>query len=281
MNTRLDDTDLAASVDEIEFLVRSDHRVGVLTALAEGPRDRAELCEATAASSPTMGRVLGDFEERRWVARDGKTYELTTLGTYVADELVDLCASMATERRLREVWVWLPREMEAFDVDLFEDAVVSYPGPGYPSQPLERIADLVGGTESLRGFGATVVKSNTLEATCNRILAGMDNEYVFAPAVLEAVLSWDPELFGEAMARENCRTFVHESLPDGERCGLLLLDDRVAICCHDGPTGALRAVVDTDARPALAWAESVYEDVRREARLVEDPESLLARDGPG
>ena len=281
MHTPDQDTALERSVEEIEFLARSAHRIGVLTALSAGPRDRAGLCETTGASSPTMGRVLGDFEDRGWIHREGRTYDLTTLGEFVAAEFVDLCESMATERKLRDVWRWLPREMAGFDVDLFADAVISYPGPAYPSLPLERIGELVGGTASLRGFGAMVVKSGNLEAAFGRILDGMDAEYVYEPTVFEAVLSWDPEVVTEAMTRENCTTLVHESLPDGERCGVLLLDERVAICCHDGPTGALRAVVDTDSPPAREWAESVYEGIRADARPVEDPGSHLGVDVSG
>lgn len=280
MHTPGDGAALDRSVEEVEFLVRSAHRVGVLAALSEEPCDRAELREVTEASSPTMGRVLADFEERGWVVRDGRNYELTGLGEFVAEEFVGFCESMETERKLRDVWRWLPQEMSRFDVRLFEDAVVSYPGPGYPSQPLERIAELVGGTESLRGFGATVVKSNNLEAAFTRILNGMESEYVYDPAVFEAVYSWNPELVTEATALENCTHLVHDSLPDGDRCGLIILDDRVAICCHDGSVGALRAVVDTDSPAAREWADSVYRDVRNDARLVEDPESVLSTERP-
>ena len=50
--------------------------------------------------------------------------------------------------------------MEGFTVDLFADATVSYPGPGYPSQPVERVTELIESAESMRGFGTTVVKSS-------------------------------------------------------------------------------------------------------------------------
>ncbi len=272
------DTDVDSSVAEIEFLARSPHRVGVLDALADGPRDRRELRTLTGASPPTMSRVLADFEERRWLARDGSTYELTALGEFVADRFASLREAMATERRLRDVWKWLPREMEGFSVDLFADAVVTTPGPGYPSRPVERIAGLLGDADSMRGFGATMVKSANLEAACRSVLDGLDLEFVYEPAVLEAVVSWNPDRVAEAMACENCAAFVHDSLPDGDRCGVDVYDDRVAICCHDGATGALQAVVDTDAEAAVAWAESVYERVRREARPLEAVEGLPAPD---
>ena len=125
-----------------------------------------------------------------------------------------------------------------------------------------------------------MVKSNNLEAVFTRILDGLQVEYVYERAVFEAIYSWNPELVTEATALENCTHLVHDSLPDGDRCGLVILDERVAICCHDGPVGALRAVVDTDSPAAREWADSVYQQVRNDARLVEDPESDLSLDRP-
>ena len=99
-------------VDDIEFIASSKHRVGVLDALAGGRCDRDDLRSITGASSPTMGRVLSAFEERRWIERRGPSYELTPLGEYVAERFAALRNTLETEQRLREVWRWLPREME-------------------------------------------------------------------------------------------------------------------------------------------------------------------------
>lgn len=258
------------SLDEIGFLARSDHRVEVLDALAERPCDRNDLRAATGASSPTMGRILADFEDRRWIDRDGRTYELTRLGEFVTERFMDLREAMETERKLRDIVPWLPREMEGFTVDLFADATVSYPGPGYPYQPVERVTQLIEGTESMRGFGTTVVKSSNLEAACRAILGGMEFEFIYSPGVLETIVAWNPEKVAEADACENCTTFVHNSLPDSDWCGLGIYDDRVGICCHDLETGMLKAVVDTESPAALSWDESVYERYRNEAHLLGD-----------
>ncbi|MFC4551187.1 MULTISPECIES: helix-turn-helix transcriptional regulator [Halorussus] len=257
---------MSSPVEEIEFLARSDHRVGVLGALAGRPRDRHELRTATGASSPTMGRILSDFQERRWVVRVGPTYELTRLGEFVAERFFALRDAMATERKLRDVWRWLPREMEGFSADLFADAVVSYPGPDYPYRPVERVTELIEETETMRGFGTTVFKSSNNEAVCLAIVDGMEYEYVFSPEVFEATVAWNPERVAEAAACENCTVLLHDDLPDGKRCGLGIFDDRIDICCHDAETGMLEAVVDTDAPEAREWALSVFERYRAEAR---------------
>ena len=267
---------MTTPLEEIEFLARSDHRVGVLDALAGQPCDRDDLRVATGASSPTMGRILGDFEDRRWIVRDGRTYELTRLGEFVASRFTDLRKAMETERELRDVVPWLPREMDGFTVDMFADATVSYPGPGYPYQPVERVTRLIEDAESMRGFGTTVVKSSNLEAACRAILDGMAFEFIYSPPVFERIVAWNPERVAEADACGNCATFLHDSLPDGDWCGLGIYDDRVGICCHDLETGMLKAVVDTDSPAALAWAESVYERYRAEARPLDEGESLVA-----
>ncbi|WP_435346013.1 helix-turn-helix transcriptional regulator [Haloarchaeobius sp. HRN-SO-5] len=261
-----------ASIEEIEFLARSDHRAGVLDTLARHPCDRADLQRATGASSPTVGRILGNFEDRRWITRDGATYELTPLGGFVAERFADLRSAMRTERKLRDVWRWLPREMEGFSVDLFADAVVSYPGPGYPYQPVERISQLIEETTAMRGFGTTVFKSINNETVCRGVLSGMDFEYIYSPEVLEATIAWNPERVAQAAACENCTIFLHDDLPDENRCGIGIFDDRIGLCCHDAETGMLEAVVDTDAVEAREWAVSVFERHLADARPIDADE---------
>ncbi|WP_372910323.1 helix-turn-helix transcriptional regulator [Salinigranum sp.] len=267
---------MTAGIDNIRFLATSAHRVGVLETLRDGPTDRRELCEATSASSPTVGRVLADFDERRWLVRDGPTYGLTPLGEYVADRFFSLRDAMDIEKKLRDVWQWLPVEMPGFAVDLFADAVVSYPGPGYPYEPVERLGQLISSTSSLRGFDNIVYKSSNLETACGAVLEGMTFEYVFTPEALEGMFAWNPGRVMEVTACENATVLVHDHLPDGDRCGLGIVDDRAGICCHDAETGALVAVIDTDAPAARDWAISVFEQVRAEASPV-DPTAFESR----
>lgn len=261
---------MGSAIEEIEFIARSTYRAQVLDALVETGRDRADLQLTTGAHASSIGRVLGAFEERGWIERNGPTYELTPLGEFVAERFGELHNAMETEGKLRDVWPWLPREMDGFTVELFEDAVIAYPGPGYPYEPLERVVQLVEESDAMWGFGATVFKSVANEAFCQAALDGMEIEYVYSPAVLAATVAWNPELFEQAAARDHCTVLVHDDLPDRTRCGIDIFDDRVAICCHDVETRTLRAWVDTDAPEAQEWAWSVFERYRREARPIDE-----------
>lgn len=259
-----------STLEDIEFLARSEHRIGALTTLAEKPRERHELCSTTGASSPTIGRILGDFEKRQWTLRDGPTYELTPLGEYVAERFADLQEAMDVERKLRDVWKWLPQEMEGFSVDMFANAVVAYPGPEYPYQPVERVTQLIETTDTVRGFGTTLYKTSNLEAFCHRVIDGMQVEYLYAPRILKAVAAWNPELALKAFECENCTILLHDALPDDDRCGLNIMDDCIGICGHDPKSAQLQAVIETNDPVAREWAVSVYEQHRADARPISE-----------
>lgn len=256
------------ALGEIEFLARSGHRVGALEELTDGPRERLELRTSIGASASTMSRILAEMEDRRWIVRDGATYELTRLGEFVTERLLDLRETMEIEAKLRDVWEWLPQEMEGFSADLFSDAVVAYPGPRYPYEPVERLSHLIERTERLRGFDSIVYKSVNNEMMCQAVMDGMELEFVFSPTALEGTFAWNPERVLAAASRDNCTVLVHDGLPDGNRCGLGISDDRACICCHDNETGTLTAIVDTDAPEAREWAIDTFERIRKEARVV-------------
>jgi len=255
-----------SAVRDIEFLARSEHRLGTLEALSDGRHDRRDLRAATGASDPTIGRVVRDFEDRSWIVRDGPCYELTPLGEFVTERFLDLCEGMRTGETLREVWQWLPREMEGFAVEHFEDAVVAYPGPNYPYTPVERVTHLLESTDSIRGLGTTIYKSGNLDVFCRRVIEGMEMEYVYSLPVLQAIVDWNPELTARAFERDNCTVFLHDDLPDDSRCGLNIMDDCIGICGHDPETAQLEAVIDTATPEAREWAETVYEQCLEDAR---------------
>ncbi|RQH03436.1 helix-turn-helix transcriptional regulator [Natrarchaeobius oligotrophus] len=262
------------TLDDIEFLVSSDHRVGVLESLTDGPRDRNDLRTETGASSPTLSRILTDFQDRYWIERSEKTYQLTDLGEFVADQFEEFRDSMTYQRQLREVWPWLPHEIDGFSVDSFADVVVSQPGPGYPYKPIERLTELITTTKTMRGFGMALLKSGNLEPFFDQIRSGLECNYIYPTTVLEELILWDEETVVEMAARPNYTVLLHDELPLDDRCGICLFDDRVSICCYDPTTGTLQSLVDTGSDEMRTWAESYYERFRDEARPLDDTVDL-------
>jgi predicted transcriptional regulator len=267
-----------ATLKEVEFLVSSTHRVGVLDALAERACDRNDLRAATGASTSTVSRILSDFEERHWVARDGPTYRLTDLGVFVAGRLGEFTDAMALERTVRDVWRWLPHGMEGFDVELFSDVVVSRPGPGYPYRPIERIGELIETGDSIRGFGMMLLKSSNLKSFVNHLDDGVKCEYIYPPEIFEELLAWDAERVVTAADRENFTVLLHDDLPMDERCGICLFGDRVGFCCIDPETAMVYALVDTGSPEMCAWADEKLVTFRAEATPLDDARDLLSSD---
>jgi predicted transcriptional regulator len=115
----------SSPLDDIEFLAGSEHRVTALAALARGPRSRADLQALTGASASTTGRTLHEFEERRWIRKNGHRFETTQLGAFVAAGMQELIERIETERKLRDVWQWLPTEASGFTVEMGSSAVLT------------------------------------------------------------------------------------------------------------------------------------------------------------
>ncbi len=270
---------MEGTTDDIEYLVSSDHRIAVLEALTNGPSDRRDLRATTGASSPTMGRILTGFQERHWIERDGRLYQLTQLGEFVATQFGAFQHAMATQQRLGEVWSWLPHELEGFDIGLFTDVVVSQPGPGYPYEPVERLTELMGTTETMYGFGMALLKSRNLEPFFDQVGDDLACEYIYPPAVFEALLEWDRKTVLEAVESPNYTVLLHDKLPLEQRCGICLFDDAVSICCYDPETGLLQSLVDTESNEMRAWADSSYERYREEANPLETATDWLSIDG--
>ncbi|ELY58652.1 helix-turn-helix transcriptional regulator [Natronolimnohabitans innermongolicus] len=249
---------------DLEFLVRSDHRVTALEALAERPRSRADLRELTGASSSTVGRLLREFEARQWIVRDGPRYESTALGAFVAAGLRELLDRIETERKLRDVWEWLPDEASAITVEMGADAVVTVAETDDPYGPINRFAALLRTADRFRFVGSDLgLLEPCKDDLRDRILAGMEAVIVDPPAVARHIQSRYGDHCAGPIASGNLEVLVHDELP---ACGIGIVDRRVAIACYNPTSGTVRALIDTDAPAAREWAEATFDAYRREAR---------------
>jgi len=257
-------------LDDIEFLARSANRVDVLRLVADRTYTRAELVDATGASQPTLGRILRDFEDRRWVTHHSKGYSATATGRLVAEGLGELYDSLETEHTLRELVEWLPTDELEFDLRRLQDATVTVPSQTHPGAPVSRVIDLIEAAERVTVL-SHAFNDRTLEAVAGWVEAGGQFEGVFSVDAITPVADDD------ALVRQLRR------LAESERASLCLYggtvplavtltDDVVSLLIRD-KAGRLQAALDTDDPVVHEWAETVYSEYRDESQPL-DAEQL-------
>lgn len=249
-------------IDDIGYLARSKHRAPTLVALTVRPRSRSELWEMTGVSSSTIRRTLSEFEDRNWVRRVEYQYEATPLGAYVASAVAELIERVETERKVRDVWQWLPDEESGFTIEMCTDAIVTVAEADNPYAPVNRFLALMGQTDQFRFVGSDLALLEPCrDEFCRRVIDGMQTEIIDPPSVATYIRSTYPELSSETLASGNLTIRLHDDLPP---YGVGIFDHRVAICGHDPDSVSVRVFLDTDSPDAREWAETTYSSYRRQ-----------------
>jgi len=246
---------------EIEFLALSENRVTVLERLAERRHTRTELAEETGASQATLGRILGDFEERNWVTRKDGGYVATATGQLVADGFGDLLDVLATERELREIVPYLPTESMSFDLRKLADATVTTPTQTRPNAPIQRLQRLTRTADAVTAF-SHAFNDQSLATAADR--AG-DQQFraVLSQSAVDALTADD-------RLRDRLRSFldaetVEVGVYEGEiPLAVTIADDVVSLLVRDD-RGVLQAAVDTDDPAIWDWAHAQFEQYHEQS----------------
>ena len=256
------------ALEDVEFLSRSEHRITTLDVVARRPMTRSGLQDATGASPSTVSRTLREFEARHWVRREGNQYEATELGAFVASGMRDLLDRLETERKLRDVWTWLPTEVDGFSIEMAVDAVVTRAVAGDPYRPINRFVSLLQETDRFRFVGPDLALLEPCrDEFRRRILDGLHAEIIDPPRVARYVLSTYPEHCTPSLESGNLTILLHDDLPT---YGVSLFDRRIGISCYNPTTGTVQAFIDTDSPDAREWGEAMYASVREEAWPIAD-----------
>lgn len=259
------------ALDEIEFLALSANRITVLDALTDRPHTRGALAASTGASQSTLGRILGDFEDRRWVTRTDEGYVATATGRLVAEGVSELLASVEIDRKLRPVMEWLPTHAMDFELRHLRDASITVPSRTRPSAPLQRALDLLRDASAVRICSHTF-NEQSLSAirecvvTDSQTFAGVFSQAAIDALVADSATRADLEALVETT---DASIRVHEAdLP----VAVAITDGWVHLMLRD-EAGVLRATVDTDDPDVLSWADGIYERYWAEATVL-DPADL-------
>ena len=260
-----------SSIGDIAYLARSEHRVPTLVALTERPRSRSELSELTGVSSSTIRRTLDEFEDRIWIRKEGYQYRATRLGEVMASGIEDLIEQVETERKLRDIWHWLPEEVNEFRIETWEAMTITVAEPDSPYRPIDRFESLLKETNDLRLIRPEIaLMEPCFEVLVQLIDEGVDIILVARPESHTYFLSTYPERSVEMMQQDNFTVLEHDALPP---CGTGLLDERATISCYEQESGTVHVLIDTDVAAVRKWAQSVCETYASEAHAVEIPQN--------
>jgi predicted transcriptional regulator len=271
-------------LEDVAFLARSAHRVGVLETLADGPLTRPELHEETGISQPTLGRILGSFEDRNWVEQRRPEYALTPLGELLAEEFEDLLDTVETIQTLGDVVRQLPTDEMDFDVRTFADATVWTPEPGDTLSHIRRMERVWFDADRRRLLGGTLgpASFDDRREQARRDfgrLQQMEVETIVSSAMLEQGMS-DPEirrLTHEHWDPEHVRAYLY----DGPIPLILAIADDTAMLAPLDENGIPTAVIETENETIRSWTETEMDEYReRSVELrVEDLPTSESSDG--
>lgn len=248
--------DDAGGFDAVAFLLGSANRVDALRVLTQSPVGRRELQSAVDASRPTIARVLKGFEERGWVERDGGTYRTTPAGDLLATAVFEAIETAESVDRFGWLYGSLPDPVEPPDPAVLEDATVTRAAPATPFGPVDRFAELLAGSATLRECGPVSI-GRTAAARCRTTPDAVSGEVVYPSGVVAALLA-DDDGIAAAVGEGRIRVHVHDPPP----FGVALLDDRLVVVRYDAATATPRALLEAATPAATAWGVATFERYR-------------------
>ena len=251
---------MGGPLDTLEYLTRSDHRLGVLNAVRESPRTREDLRDIVDASRVTVGRIIADLEDRGWIARDGRAYEATPEGRYVAGEVTRVVENLRSFESLPPVREWCPGDEPDFELSRLSDAAVVTAHEGDLMAPIRRSLELIGSAAEVEAVanGAAEEYVDAIRAAAE---GGARHRLVLPVEAVEAMAADPDRGAGMRAALETGRVDLAEL--DRDLPVVLLADGTVTICSGDH-----RTMVETDDPEVRDWAREYLASLREAAAPV-------------
>ena len=253
-------------LDDVEFLASSENRVTVLEALTAEPYTRGELYELTGISQPTLGRILEDFENRRWITKLEKRYHLTRLGSLLADEFRGLLDTVETIQKLAGLEAILPLDEMDFDVRMFGDARITTPHPPDIFAHARRAETLAREASHARSLTANFYPDLLLKTRELVIEGGQTQEAIVSAAAFDAIVSQPgaAEIARELLESGKMTIYRY----DGEvPIGFALFDEITVIFPYDEQMREY-ALIETENETIRSWVEAQMDDYQEQADLI-------------
>lgn len=248
---------MTSTLEDVAFLARSENRVSVFTTLCSEPMSRQTVQERADVERVTLGRILGDFEERRWIEKTDGQYVRTPIGEMIAGVFEDLLQTVETTRKLDGVVQWLPTEEMPFDLQLLGTADITLPDKTDPAAPTRKAGERLRETRTVRVLMSVIV-AEVVEACWAATVEGDQQfEAIFSPDVIHTI-SADASLSRKLDEMlESGQVTVYQSAEDFPYI-VGLLDDIVAFGVTD-EENLPRAYFELENETVRNWVEETYE----------------------
>lgn len=255
-------------LDDIEFLVSSSNRLDVFDAIRTTPRTRHELRERTDASRVTLSRILGDLEDRNWIARVDGRYESTPEGTIVATEVARLFANLDAVSELNGTLQWLPTEQFDFELGSLADASVITSTDRELTAAITHTADRVREASRVRNV-ATGISSEVVDAYLEAATHDDRSLETVVHASVFDVIEDDSGLRHRFQGMLDAETITVRRY-DGDTPPIMLtICDDVVLMCGRSDERSPPEGVETSDHAVRSWADSYFETLRANAPRVE------------
>jgi predicted transcriptional regulator len=250
--------------DLLEDVVR---RRTVFEALLGGQCHRRELERRLGTSKTTVHRIVTRFKDQELLTETDEGLALTPLGRHVGSELQEFARAVEDAYRLAPLVSAVEPTPFEFDVTLFADAEVTEATSENPYRPINRLVDLVRGTDTLRGAYKIVPNPMFVEQLIDGVERNDRTVIVYEKSAVAEIVDEYPEETESLLGDDDVTACVAEGLP----FGVCLLDERALLLAYDEDSGMVRLLVSTSNPEAVAWVERVFDSYREDARVVTSP----------
>ena len=245
-----------------DYLDEVINRWEILEALTGESCTLRELDESLSTSRSTIHRACQNLQDLGVVEKADNEYALTSLGTIVTTETEAYRTRLLTASRLER----LLNVLDPTDVDIpleyFGCAEVVTPQPRQAHNGLKRIINLIEETDSLRMF-SSIISPIYVDVASENMEQGTTIDVIFDQYVLDVIFQEYTEEAQSAMEAGHMNVFVGENIP----FELFLADGKMGMAAHDH-TARPQVFVETDDHGAIAWANDLYEQYKRESFQV-------------
>ena len=262
--------DMESTLDAIQVFANSANSVRVFEALADGAMTSSGLAEQTGASRSTVARILDEGESRGWIESEGSLYELTYMGEFMIEEFRTYLRTVEGTQQLGEAINYLPEPARELNIRHLREAAVTVPTTDRPDARLNRALELYETGDMYRGL--TQIGPHVIVQTLADLVerGQLEVEGVIEAKFIEDILN-DPERASPWHTLAD-RVWVYDGrIP----LNMHIIDETVVLwlASVDGDEWEQYGLLESEHPAVVTWAESVYQEYRREAEPL-DPALL-------